>query len=277
MVVLSGTPPSPRSSPSSLSRRPRPRGHAGRPRDRDGGKNTLDMSAIEVKLLLRGKDEKPVGNPRAAEATTPQPDRAARQALPAAFTFTRAAAAGPAAAPSLRSRLGGRPRARRGPRPPGREGRPRPRLEGLPGWPDRRGRESRQPVRQDRQRGIVRRPRRRKGDGLLPQGSRAPGHPARRLDRRRNDRAGGARRGVLQEVRKAKVVGFETPGTGGTDDAFPLKDDTAVLLTSGIFTLPSGRKLWDDGLSPDAAIPSTSSTTRPISRKPYLFCPSSDG
>jgi carboxyl-terminal processing protease len=61
--------------------------------------------------------------------------------------------------------------------------------------------------------------------------------------------------GVLQEVRKAKVVGFETSGLVGRTTLFPLKDDTAVLLTSGVFTLPSGRKLWDDGLVPDAAIP----------------------
>ena len=61
--------------------------------------------------------------------------------------------------------------------------------------------------------------------------------------------------GVLQEVRKAKVVGFATPGLVGRTTLFPLKDDSAVLLTSAIFSLPSGRKLWDDGLVPDAAIP----------------------
>ena len=41
----------------------------------------------------------------------------------------------------------------------------------------------------------------------------------------------------------------------GRTTLFPLKDDSAVLLTSGVFALPSGRKLWDDGLVPDAAIP----------------------
>jgi carboxyl-terminal processing protease len=60
--------------------------------------------------------------------------------------------------------------------------------------------------------------------------------------------------GILQEVRKAKVVGFETPGLVGRTTLFPLKDDSAVLLTSGIFSLPSGKKLWEDGLTPDAAI-----------------------
>jgi carboxyl-terminal processing protease len=61
--------------------------------------------------------------------------------------------------------------------------------------------------------------------------------------------------GILQEVRKVKVVGFATSGLVGRTALFPLKDDSAILLTAGIFSLPSGRKLWGDGLVPDAAIP----------------------
>jgi carboxyl-terminal processing protease len=61
--------------------------------------------------------------------------------------------------------------------------------------------------------------------------------------------------GILQEVRKAKVVGFATPGLVGRTTLFPLKDDSMIILTSGIYALPSGRKLWEDGLVPDAAIP----------------------
>jgi C-terminal processing protease CtpA/Prc len=61
--------------------------------------------------------------------------------------------------------------------------------------------------------------------------------------------------GILQEVRKAKVVGFATPGLVGRTTLFPLKDDSVILLTSGIYSLPSGRKLWEDGLVPDAAVP----------------------
>ncbi|MGE5740936.1 MAG: S41 family peptidase [Candidatus Aminicenantes bacterium RBG_16_66_30] len=61
--------------------------------------------------------------------------------------------------------------------------------------------------------------------------------------------------GVLQEMRKVKIVGYATPGLVGRTTLFPLKDDSAVLLTSGVFTLPSGRKLWDEGLVPDAPIP----------------------
>jgi carboxyl-terminal processing protease len=61
--------------------------------------------------------------------------------------------------------------------------------------------------------------------------------------------------GVLQEARKVKVVGFPTPGLVGRTEFFSLKDESAILLTSGVFSLPSGRKLWDEGLRPDVSLP----------------------
>ena len=60
---------------------------------------------------------------------------------------------------------------------------------------------------------------------------------------------------VLQEVRKVKVVGFPTPGLVGRTEFFSLKDESAILLTSGVFFPPSGRKLWDEGLRPDVSLP----------------------
>jgi carboxyl-terminal processing protease len=71
--------------------------------------------------------------------------------------------------------------------------------------------------------------------------------------------------GVLQEIRKAKIVGYKTPGLAGRTTLFMLKDDSAVLLTSAVFVLPSGRKLWDEGLAPDAAIPADQ-----LNEKTYL-------
>ena len=61
--------------------------------------------------------------------------------------------------------------------------------------------------------------------------------------------------GILQELRKVKVVGFATSGLVGRRTLFQLDDGSAVLLTASVFVLPSGRKLWDKGLTPDAAIP----------------------
>jgi carboxyl-terminal processing protease len=71
--------------------------------------------------------------------------------------------------------------------------------------------------------------------------------------------------GLLQEVRKAKIVGFKTPGLVGRTALFPLKDDSLVVLTSAVFSLPSGRRLWEEGLTPDAAIPADK-----LSEKTYL-------
>jgi carboxyl-terminal processing protease len=61
--------------------------------------------------------------------------------------------------------------------------------------------------------------------------------------------------GVLQELRKVKAVGSATPGLVGRRTLFQLDDGSAVLLTASVFALPSGRKLWNEGLKPDAAIP----------------------
>ena len=61
--------------------------------------------------------------------------------------------------------------------------------------------------------------------------------------------------GLLRELRKVKIVGYKTSGLVGRTALFTLKDDSAVVLTSGVYALPSGRKLWDDGLVPDDAIP----------------------
>jgi carboxyl-terminal processing protease len=61
--------------------------------------------------------------------------------------------------------------------------------------------------------------------------------------------------GILQEIGKVKVIGFPTPGLVGRTEFFSLKDESGILLTSGIFSLPSGRKLWDHGLVPDISIP----------------------
>lgn len=60
--------------------------------------------------------------------------------------------------------------------------------------------------------------------------------------------------GVLQEVGKVKVIGQPTPGAVAKTQQFPLKDGSSIILVSGIFSLPSGRSLWGQGLNPDVTI-----------------------
>lgn len=60
--------------------------------------------------------------------------------------------------------------------------------------------------------------------------------------------------GVLKEFKKAKVIGHQTLGMTAQQELFPLEDGTGILLTSGIFYLASGKKLWATGIKPDIKI-----------------------
>jgi carboxyl-terminal processing protease len=60
--------------------------------------------------------------------------------------------------------------------------------------------------------------------------------------------------GILQTVGKAKVVGLATPGVAARTERFALKDESSIILTTAVFSLPSGRSLWGQGLEPDVAL-----------------------
>ena len=59
---------------------------------------------------------------------------------------------------------------------------------------------------------------------------------------------------VLKELKRAQLVGLSTPGLAARHEFHPLEDGTSVLLTSGIFTLNSGLKLWGRGAEPDIPV-----------------------
>lgn len=59
---------------------------------------------------------------------------------------------------------------------------------------------------------------------------------------------------VLQESREARVIGTDTPGLFALMEIHTLPDESAVLLTAGVFVPLSGRPLWEKGLSPDSVI-----------------------
>ncbi|MGB8953203.1 MAG: S41 family peptidase [Candidatus Aminicenantales bacterium] len=60
--------------------------------------------------------------------------------------------------------------------------------------------------------------------------------------------------GVLKKIKKAKVIGIQTPGLAAKQDLFPLEKGDALLLTTGIFCYPSGEELWGQGVSADIKI-----------------------
>jgi carboxyl-terminal processing protease len=60
--------------------------------------------------------------------------------------------------------------------------------------------------------------------------------------------------GVLQKFKRAKIIGLQTPGLTAQQKFFKLEDGSGLLLTSGIFHLNSGEKLWEKGVKPDVKI-----------------------
>jgi len=59
---------------------------------------------------------------------------------------------------------------------------------------------------------------------------------------------------VLKQNNRAKIVGLPTFGLAAKNEFFMLKDGTSVLLTSAIFCLDSGVKLWGQGVEPDIQV-----------------------
>jgi carboxyl-terminal processing protease len=56
---------------------------------------------------------------------------------------------------------------------------------------------------------------------------------------------------VLQKNKRAKIVGFPTPGLVASQKFVPLEDGSGLLLTTAIFYLSDKNKLWGQGVEPD--------------------------
>lgn len=60
--------------------------------------------------------------------------------------------------------------------------------------------------------------------------------------------------GVLKDLNRAQTIGLETPGLAGVQESFPLADGSLVVLTTAVFSLKSGTKLWDNSLPLDVKL-----------------------
>lgn len=60
--------------------------------------------------------------------------------------------------------------------------------------------------------------------------------------------------GVLQDFMRGKAIGIETPGLVGKMEQFPLSDGSLVVLTAAVFRLKSGTKLWDNSVPLEAKL-----------------------
>jgi len=56
---------------------------------------------------------------------------------------------------------------------------------------------------------------------------------------------------ALKDSRKARIIGIPTPGLASRQEFFPLDSGDALLLTTGIFCLNSGEKIWGKGVGVD--------------------------
>jgi carboxyl-terminal processing protease len=59
---------------------------------------------------------------------------------------------------------------------------------------------------------------------------------------------------VLRDLKRAKIVGTATTGLTAEQKLFPLETGDGLLLTTGVFILPSGEKLFGKGVVADAKI-----------------------
>jgi C-terminal peptidase prc len=59
---------------------------------------------------------------------------------------------------------------------------------------------------------------------------------------------------VLKANKKAKVIGFQTPGLVSKQQFIPLNDGSGLLLTSAMFHMKKNKDFWEKGIEPDIKI-----------------------
>lgn len=82
--------------------------------------------------------------------------------------------------------------------------------------------------------------------------------------------------GVLRDLNRAKTIGLETPGLAGISESFPLSDGSLVVLTTAVFALKSGARLWDDSLPLDVKLPYSESMDKLYQDKTLNFLAAKD-
>lgn len=60
--------------------------------------------------------------------------------------------------------------------------------------------------------------------------------------------------GVLQEQKRAQIVGIKTPGLTARQKLYKFDDGTGLLLTTSVFHYPDGKKLWLEGVQPESPV-----------------------
>lgn len=83
--------------------------------------------------------------------------------------------------------------------------------------------------------------------------------------------------GALKDNRRALVIGVTTFGKGSVQTVIPLKDESAIRLTTAAYYTPSGKNLMDKGIDPDIYVKfikenkSESEEDKPEEKKDKVF------
>ena len=62
---------------------------------------------------------------------------------------------------------------------------------------------------------------------------------------------------VLQELKKIKVLGYQTPGLVSKQNFLAMNDGSGILLTTAVFHLYPENKIWEQGVKPDEKMEGT--------------------
>ncbi|MCX6349482.1 MAG: S41 family peptidase [Candidatus Aureabacteria bacterium] len=76
--------------------------------------------------------------------------------------------------------------------------------------------------------------------------------------------------GALRDNRRAILVGIKSFGKGSVQSVLPLRDDSAIRLTTGHYYTASKRKIQDEGIPPDIEVQMTSAQKKAFIMKKYL-------
>ena len=63
--------------------------------------------------------------------------------------------------------------------------------------------------------------------------------------------------GALQDHKRAIIIGSQSYGKGSVQTIFPLKDSSAIRMTTALYYTPSGDSIHEIGISPDIEVEST--------------------
>ena len=77
--------------------------------------------------------------------------------------------------------------------------------------------------------------------------------------------------GAIQDNRRGIILGTKTFGKGSVQTVIPLKDGSAVRLTTAKYFTPSGRAIREEGIVPDVMVELKEPPVKPKAKEDKVF------